>query len=85
MFGFRGRIGYISPSIIELNAYDFYRIAPEGVGLIAATCMVAGWRKTRIGRRSTEWKPVLGSWGKKILRLRDSRRRAPGIGPGQRI
>ena len=30
MFGFRGRIGYISPSIIELNAYDFYRIAPEG-------------------------------------------------------
>lgn len=28
MFGYRARIGYISPSVIELNAYDFYRIAP---------------------------------------------------------
>ena len=45
MFGFRGRIGYISPSIIELNAYDFYRIAPEGLGLIAVTCMVEGWKE----------------------------------------
>lgn len=45
MFGFRGRIGYISPSIIELNAYDFYRIAPQGVGLIAVTCMVGGWKE----------------------------------------
>jgi maleate cis-trans isomerase len=45
MFGFRGRIGYISPSIIELNAYDFYRIAPEGVGMIGVTCMVGGWKE----------------------------------------
>ncbi|MGH7825372.1 MAG: hypothetical protein ACREQ7_09380 [Candidatus Binatia bacterium] len=33
MFGYRARIGYISPSVIELNAYDFYRIVPKGVGL----------------------------------------------------
>ncbi|MCE3240851.1 MAG: hypothetical protein K0Q83_1358, partial [Deltaproteobacteria bacterium] len=26
MFGYRARIGYISPSVMELNAYDFYRI-----------------------------------------------------------
>lgn len=45
MFGYRGRIGYISPSIIELNAYDFYRIVPDGVGLIAVTCMVGGWKE----------------------------------------
>ena len=43
MFGYRARIGYISPSVIELNAYDFYRIVPKGVGLIAVACMVEGW------------------------------------------
>lgn len=45
MFGYRARIGYISPSVIELNAYDFYRIAPDGVGLIAVACMVGGWKE----------------------------------------
>jgi maleate isomerase len=45
MFGYRARIGYISPSVIELNAYDFYRIVPKGVGLIAVACMVEGWRE----------------------------------------
>lgn len=45
MFGYRGRIGYISPSVIELNAYDFYRIAPKGVGMIGVACMVGGWKE----------------------------------------
>jgi maleate isomerase len=45
MFGYRARIGCISPSVIELNAYDFYRIVPQGVGLIAVTCMVGGWKE----------------------------------------
>lgn len=45
MFAYRARIGYISPSIIELNAYDFYRIVPKGVGMIAVTCMVGGWKE----------------------------------------
>jgi maleate isomerase len=45
MFGYRARIGYISPSVIELNAYDFYRIAPKGVGLIGVACMVGGWKE----------------------------------------
>ena len=45
MFGYRARVGYISPSVMELNAYDFYRIVPEGVGLIAVTCMVEGWKE----------------------------------------
>jgi maleate cis-trans isomerase len=44
MFGYRARIGYISPSVIELNAYDFYRIAPKGVGFIGVACMVGGWK-----------------------------------------
>ena len=45
MFGYRARIGYISPSIIELNAYDFYRIVPDGVGFIGVACMVGGWKE----------------------------------------
>ena len=45
MFGYRARIGYISPSVIELNAYDFYRIVPDGVGMIAVACMVGGWKE----------------------------------------
>ena len=42
MFGYRARIGYISPSVIELNTYDFYRIVPKGVGMIGVVCMVGG-------------------------------------------
>ena len=45
MFGYRARIGFISPSVIELRAYDFYRIVPKGVGMIAVTCMVEGWKE----------------------------------------
>jgi hypothetical protein len=36
MFEYRARIGYISPSVIELNAYQFYRISPRDLGLIAS-------------------------------------------------
>jgi hypothetical protein len=42
MFGYRARIGYISPSVIELNAYDFYRIMLTGTR----------WLKSKAARRS---------------------------------
>ena len=45
MFGYRARIGYITPSVFELNAYDFYRIVPDGVGLVGVACMVEGWKE----------------------------------------
>lgn len=44
MFGWRARIGYLCPSVFEMIAYDFYRIAPPGVGMIGVTCMIDGWR-----------------------------------------
>jgi maleate isomerase len=44
MFGWRARIGYICPSVFEMIAHDFYRIAPPGVGLVGVTCMIEGWR-----------------------------------------
>jgi maleate isomerase len=31
--------------VIELNGYDFYRIAPKGLGLIGVACMVGGWKE----------------------------------------
>ena len=30
MFGWRKRIGYIAPTVIEVVAYEFYRFAPDG-------------------------------------------------------
>jgi maleate isomerase len=44
MFAWRARIGYLCPSVFEMIAYDFYRIAPPGVGLIGVTCMIDGWQ-----------------------------------------
>jgi hypothetical protein len=62
MFGYRARIGYISPSVMELNGYDFYRIVPEGVGLIAVTCMVEAGKMTPIEERWRRWKLARVSW-----------------------
>jgi len=56
MFGYRARIGYISPSVVELNGYDFYRIVPDGVGKIAVACMVGGWKEEAYKERSSRSK-----------------------------
>ena len=44
MFGWRRRIGYIAPTVIEVLAYEFYRFAPEGIGLVGVTCNIDDWR-----------------------------------------
>ncbi len=44
MFGWRRRIGYITPSVMETAAYEFYRFAPEGVGLVAVSCNIEDWK-----------------------------------------
>ena len=44
MFGSRKRIGYIAPTVIEVVAYEFYRFAPEGIGLTGVTCSIDDWR-----------------------------------------
>ena len=41
----KARVGYISPSVFELVPYYFYRIVPEGVGLVGVTCMIGGWER----------------------------------------
>jgi maleate cis-trans isomerase len=44
MFGWRHRIGYIAPTVMEVVPYDFYRFAPDGVGLVGVTCNIDDWR-----------------------------------------
>jgi maleate isomerase len=43
MFGWRKRIGYIGPTVMEVVPYEFYRFAPDGVGLVGVTCSVEDW------------------------------------------
>lgn len=45
MNGWRKRIGYISPSILETTAHDFFRFAPTGVGLVGITSNIETWGK----------------------------------------
>jgi maleate cis-trans isomerase len=45
MFGWRKRIGYIAPTVMEVVPYEFYRYAPEGVGLVGITCNIDDWSK----------------------------------------
>ena len=40
MFGWRKRIGYIGPTVMEVVPYEFYRFAPDGVGLVGVTCNI---------------------------------------------
>ena len=44
MFAWRKRIGYIGPGAISTSAYDFYLVAPEGVGLFCVTNPIEDWR-----------------------------------------
>jgi maleate cis-trans isomerase len=44
-FGWRKRIGLLSPTVIETTAYDFYKVAPDGVTFCAITSNVEHWSK----------------------------------------
>ena len=44
-FGWRKRIGILSPTVIETAAYDFYRLAPDGVSMCATTSNIEHWNK----------------------------------------
>jgi maleate isomerase len=44
-FGWRKRIGLLSPTVIETAAYDFYKLAPDGVTMCATTSNIDHWNK----------------------------------------
>jgi maleate cis-trans isomerase len=49
-FGWRKRIGILSPTVIETAAYDFARLAPDGVSMCAITSNVEHWSKDNFQR-----------------------------------
>ena len=56
MYGWRGRIGNISPTACaEIFPYEFYRVAPEGVTLVLTNLVI------RDARESSQ---VEASWAK---------------------
>ena len=50
MFGWRKRIGGISPTVMEVVPYDFYRMAPDGIGLVGITCNIEFWDNENFDR-----------------------------------
>jgi maleate isomerase len=44
MFGWRRRIGYITPTVMELVPYEFYQFAPDGIGLVGVTCNIEDFK-----------------------------------------
>jgi maleate cis-trans isomerase len=54
-FGWRKRIGLLSPTVIETAAYDFYRLAPDGVSMCATTSNIEHWDSGQAeGRRKLQ-------------------------------
>lgn len=57
MFGWRKRVGYITPSVLETAAYEFYRFAPEGVGLVGVSCNIENWDSSEYERGLSQIDP----------------------------
>jgi maleate isomerase len=63
MFGWRARIGYISPSVLEVLPYEFYRFAPNGIGLVGTTCAIEDWRANEFEKGLAQVKDVAAYLG----------------------
>jgi len=50
MFAWRKRIGHISPGALSTSVYDFYLVAPEGVGLVGISNPIGDWREDEYER-----------------------------------
>jgi maleate cis-trans isomerase len=49
-FGWRKRIGILSPTVMETAVYDFYQFAPDGVSMCAITSNIEHWNKENFKR-----------------------------------
>ena len=63
MFGSRKRIGYISPSVLEVVPFDFYRFAPDGIGLVGVTCNIDDWTAEHFEQALGQVKEAAGYLG----------------------
>jgi maleate cis-trans isomerase len=43
MYGWRARIGYISPSSFEMTTYEYHNVAPDGIAFVGVTCNISDW------------------------------------------
>jgi len=65
MYGWRARIGFISPSAtIDTNGYEFYRIAPPGVTMVGTIMGIRILTDQDIGRALEELDRVAGQYSK---------------------
>jgi maleate cis-trans isomerase len=67
MFGWRKRIGYIGPTVVELVAYDFYRFVPDGVGLVGVTCNIDDWGPEHFERALAQVTAAAGYLGSRAV------------------
>ncbi|MDO9441931.1 MAG: hypothetical protein Q7T73_13665 [Beijerinckiaceae bacterium] len=67
MFGWRARIGYISPTVMEVLPYEFYRFAPDGVGLVGMTCGIDDWRPDEFEKGLAQVKGAAGYLGSRSV------------------
>jgi maleate cis-trans isomerase len=63
MFGARKRIGYISPSVLEVVPFDFYHFAPADVGLVGVTCNIDDWTQDHFDRALAQVKEAAAYLG----------------------
>ena len=63
MFGWRKRIGYITPTVMEVVPYEFYRFAPDGVGLVGVTCNIDDWGPEEFEKGLAQVKSTAGYLG----------------------
>jgi hypothetical protein len=81
-FGWRKRIGLLSPTVIETAAYDFYRLAPDGVSMCATTSNIEHWA---IGQSLGRHKTAGGSKGLAIAGFSPYTSNATGARAGRRL
>src|ERR1051325_3375651 len=58
-FGWRKRIGLLSPTVIETQAYDFYKVAPPGIAMCATTSNIEHWNTDNFKAHVLD--PMVGS------------------------
>jgi maleate isomerase len=67
MFGWRKRIGYIGPTVMEVVPYEFYRFAPDGVGLVGVTCSIDDWSSEQFDRGLAQVKGAAAYLGSRAV------------------
>ena len=73
MFGWRKRIGYIAPTVIEVVGYEFYRFAPDGIGLTGVTCNIDDWRPDEFDKALAQVAAAATYLGDRSVLRRDDR------------